>query len=402
MNNSGAINFGSRRFPGGRALSFVLASGLILSGCSSMGGSGPRTGKVLDAGKITVNEAQIQVVQLDEPAARKVIAMNEARSFAEILGNVAPTGSIVGPGDVLQIAIWEAPPGVLFGTGSAVGGGAADISGSGSSAVPEQMVDGAGQIKVPYVGLVDVAGRTTRQVEDDIVRRLRGKAHNPQALVKVSRNATANVTVMGDVVASARVPLTPKGERLLDIIAAVGGARQAVSKSTVQITRGGTVVTMPLQKVAQQPGQNIVMRADDIVNVMFQPYSFIALGAVTNNAEIPFEGTGISLAQALGRIGGLNDNRADIRGVFIFRLEDPSALAPDVIGSARRTLDGRIPVIYRLDLGNPASFFLAQSFPVLNQDLIYVANAPAVELQKFVSIVSSMTFSIIGITNAVR
>lgn len=388
-----------RRCAARRVLVPLLLSASFLSGCTQMGGSGPRTGKVLAANKLTVNEAQIQVVELDENTTRKVVAINASRSFAEALGDAAPTGSVAGPGDVLQISIWEAPPGVLFGTSMASASASADVAGSGTSTVPEQMVDGSGQIKVPYVGLVDVAGRTTRQIESDIVRRLRGKAHDPQAVVRIARNATANVTVMGDVAASARVPLTPKGERILDIIAAVGGPREPVSKTTVQITRGRTVATMPLQKVAQEPGQNIVMKADDIVNVMFQPYSFIALGALKNNAEIPFEGTGISLAQALGRIGGLDDNRANIRGVFIFRLEDPAALSPTLAASAPQTLDGKIPVIYRLNLGNPAGFFLAQSFPVLNRDVVYVSNASAVELQKFVGIVSSMTFSVLGIKN---
>lgn len=386
-----------------KALVPLLASAVLLSGCTQMGASGPSTGKVLKAGQVKVNDAQIQVVELDENSARQVIATNESRSFAEALGDALPTGSVAGPGDVLQILIWEAPPGVLFGTSPGGGGGAgasSDVIASGASTVPEQMVDGSGQIKVPYVGLLDVAGRSTRQIESDIVRRLNGKAHDPQAIVRIARNATANVTVMGDVATSARVPLTPKGERLLDIIAAVGGARESVSKTTVQITRGRTVATMPLQKVAQEPGQNIVMKADDVVNVMFQPYSFTALGAVMKSAEIPFEGTGISLAQALGRIGGLDDNRANIRGVFIFRLEDPAALSSSMAASEHRTLDGKVPVIYRLNLGSPEGFFLAQSFPVLNSDVIYVSNAPAVELQKFVGIVSSMTFSVIGIKNS--
>ena len=65
--------------------------------------------------------------------------------------------------------------------------------------------------------------------------------------------------------------------------------------------------------------------------------------------------------------------------------------------TASRTLDGKVPVIYRLDLSDPASFFIAQSFPILNHDVVYVSNAPGADLQKFVNIVSSMTFSIIGI-----
>lgn len=377
----------------------ATAFALTLSACAGFGASGPSTKRLANAGSSTAaNDFQIQVVALDEQAARRTIAANTSMTFSEVFGNTLPVGSVLGPGDVLQISIWEAPPAVLFSPSAVDSRGANGGLGGGSTwAFPEQMVDRTGAITVPFAGQIFVAGKSTHQIEAEIVRRLDGKAHQPQVVVRIARNASANVTVMGDVTASARVPLTPKGERLLDVLAAVGGSRQPVSKTTVQITRGKTATTMPLQRVAQEPSQNVIMQADDVVNVMFQPYSFTALGAIANNAEIPFEGTGITLAQALGRIGGLRDDRADVRGVFVFRLEDPSALSPELAATARRTLDGKVPVIYRLDLRDPAGFFIAQSFPILNHDVLYVSNAPGADLQKFVNIVSSLTFSLVGI-----
>lgn len=399
---SAAHDPSARRGPAHRAgatLALIVMAG-AMSACSGLGAAGPRTGQILKADKAAVaNQTQIQVVPLDEQVARRVIAANAYRTFAEVLGGARPVGSIIGPGDVLAISIWEAPPAVLF--GPTTEGRAASMAPGigGTSAIPEQMVDRSGTINVPYVGTLSAAGRTTRDLEAEIVRRLAGKAHEPQVIVRVARNASANVTVMGDVATSARVPLSAKGERLLDVLAAVGGSRQPVSKTAVQITRGSIVTTMPLQQVVQNPAQNVIMQSDDVVNVMFQPYSFTALGAVANNAEVPFEGTGITLAQALGRMGGLRDDRADVRGVFVFRLEDPTALSPELAASARRTIDGKVPVIYRLDLGNPAGFFIAQDFPIMNRDVVYVSNAPIADFQKFVNIVSSMTFSIVGLKN---
>lgn len=377
----------------------ATALALTLSACAGFGASGPSTRRLANAGNSTAaSDFQIQVVALDEIAARRTIAANTPMTFSEVFGNTLPVGSVLGPGDVLQISIWEAPPAVLFGAAAIDSRGTSGgLGSSGTWTIPEQMVDRAGAITVPFAGQIFVAGRSTHQIEAEIARRLDGKAHQPQIVVRVARNASANVTVMGDVAASARVPITSKGERLLDVLAAVGGSRQPVSKTTVQITRGNTVTTMPLQRVAQEPGQNVVMQADDVVNVIFQPYSFTALGAIANNAEVPFEGTGITLAQALGRIGGLRDDRADVRGVFVFRLEDPAALSPELAATARRTIDGKVPVIYRLDLRDPAGFFIAQSFPILNHDVLYVSNAPGADLQKFVNIVSSLTFSLVGI-----
>lgn len=118
------------------------------------------------------------------------------------------------------------------------------------------------------------------------------------------------------------------------------------------------------------PRQNIRLQADDAVAALYQSYSVTALGAVANNAELNFEGTGFTLARALGRVGGLRDERADIRGVFIFELEDPAALDPALAAGAETTPDGRVPAIYSIDLKNPASFFVAQGFPIRNRDVL--------------------------------
>jgi polysaccharide export outer membrane protein len=379
---------------------------VLLSGCTSLGAGGPTTGSVRGAAKKDGPEkVDIKVVDLTDTVARRAVA-EQSGSFADVLGEGLPVGTIIGRGDVLDIAIWEAPPAALFGsvggTGSPAASAAVSIRTTQSVSLPQQMVDNNGDITIPFVGSVSAAGSTPKQVEQRIVARLAGKAHLPQVIVSLVKNASANVTVVGDVVASARVPLTPKGERLLDVLASVGGTKQPVGKTTIQITRGKQVLSQPLDKVIRDPRQNIRMESDDVVTALYQPYSFTALGAIANNAEINFEGNGITLAQALGRVGGLQDSRADIRGVFLFRFENPEILGSAIAVGAPTTQDGKIPVIYRLDLRNPASFFLAQDFPMKDRDVLYVSNAPGVDLQKFISLVSSVTFSVIGLGNQLK
>lgn len=378
----------------------ALVFACMLAGCTSLGSSGPSTSQVKQAAAPNAALAtRIKIVTLDDAAARRVLASSRSDTLAEALGDGIPFGAQVGKGDVLDIAIWEAPPAALY--GSALGDPrltSSNTTARGSS-LPEQMVDSRGQITVPFVGEVDALGRTPGQIEREIAARLTGLAHQPQVIVRVVRNANANVTVVGDVANSTRVTLTPKGERLLDIIASAGGVRQPVGKTMIRVSRGGRVASLPLERIISDPAQNIRVQAEDVVTALYQPYSFTALGAIGSNAEVPFEGTGITLAQALGRIGGLRDERADARGVFVFRLEDPSALDPALAQGGLLTPDGKIPVIYRVDLKNPASFFVAQGFPIRNHDVLYVSNAPAADLQKFVNIISQMAFSIIGVAN---
>lgn len=306
--------------------------------------------------------------------------------FASILADVRPVGTTVGIGDALEVTIWEAPPATLFG-GAAydtrIGTG---TSAARSSALPELLVGPDGTITIPFAGRIQANGRTLAQIQDTIVSRLRGKANSPQAMVRLVRNATATVTVMGDVGQSARLPLTPAGERLLDALAAVGGVKQPVNLVTIQVSRGGTSHRMVLSDIIEKSENNIVLAKDDVVTALYQPYSFTVLGAAGRNDEIRFEAFGITLSQALGRIGGLQDGRANPRGVFLFRWEEP-----EVAGGARR------PVIYSFDLKDPAVYFLAQQFRVSDRDMIYITNSPVAELQRFIGIVSQTILPISAI-----
>ena len=376
------------------------ALAVAVAGCSSFGANGPSSGAILGSANKPLAGANISVVPLTDDVARQLIADERRTQFSELFPETEVRGALIGNGDVLEITLWEAPPAVLFGS-APTGLLSSSVGATQSLSQPGQVVDASGRISVPFAGSIQAAGRTPSEIERDIVSRLRGKAHQPQASVRVVRNQSTNANVVGDVASGGRVPLSPKGERLLDVLASAGGAKNPVSKTMIQLSRGDRVASMPLEAVIQHPLQNVVVQPDDVVTVYYQPYSFTALGATGSNNELPFEATGISLSQALGRVGGLRDDRADIRGVFLFRLEDPSKLGAQLPANARLTPDGKLPVIYRLDLKQPGSFFIAQSFPMRNRDVLYVSNAPLADVQKFMNLVSSATFSAIGVANAV-
>jgi polysaccharide export outer membrane protein len=86
----------------------------------------------------------------------------------------------------------------------------------------------------------------------------------------------------------------------------------------------------------------------------------------------------------------LNDSRSDPGGVFVFRYESSDvvrAIRPDAPLAAPA---GAVPVIYRLNLRDPDVFFLAQQFPIMNRDVIYVSNAPFTDVQKVMSVATTM------------
>ena len=384
-----------------RLLVLGLGAAAVLSGCVTFPGwlpsAGPSRELVVEVQKASP-QLPIQVVNVSDAVVRQLLARAKHSLFSETLSNQAPASYAIGPGDVVEVSVWEAPPAALFGTAAfdaRVGGATTSVT-----TFPQQVVSHEGTINIPFAGMVPAAGMSPRQIEAEVVRRLTGKANQPQVLVRVIGNATSNVTVVGEVASSTRMPLTASGERLLDALAAAGGVRQPVGKMTLQVTRGQQVQALALDTIIRDPKQNIVLQPGDVITALFQPLSVTVLGATGKNEELAFEAQGISLAQALARTGGLQDARADARAVFIFRLEDRQAL--DWASPPKTTPEGKVPVIYQVDLRDPASFFVAQSFAVNNKDVLYVANAPSAELQKFFNILSTPLFGFLGIANLIQ
>jgi polysaccharide export outer membrane protein len=387
----------------GRCLGYLLL--MSVTACSTLapGAGGPTSAAINKAEGVVVADAPIKVVDITGSLARKVMAAHKQTPLSLALGDAAPTETLIGAGDLLQVTIMEAPPAVLFGGNRSFG--ASSVTGGemvgSSSTIPELMVDENGRIRLPFAGSIVAAGRTPQQVERQIASRLQGMAHDPQVSVRIAQNMSSTVAVIGEVGKSGRVPITPTGERLLDVISSAGGASQPVGKIMVQVSRRGQVAAQPLEEIIRDPAQNIRVGRDDVVTLHYQPFSFTALGAAGRSGEIDFESTGLTLANALGRVGGLRDDRANPRGAFIFRFEEPKAVDPAVAAVSPRTPDGRIPIIYRADLRAPATLFAAQHFPMRDEDILYIASAPVSDLQRFVNILSSMAFTFIGLGEAI-
>ncbi|MFW8565165.1 polysaccharide biosynthesis/export family protein [Orrella sp. 11846] len=380
----------------------AMASVLLLGGCATMPGwisaDGPSREQVQTVSEEETVQPGIQVLTVHDKLARKLLEAKKLDEFSKVFKQNAQNQYLVGPGDILEVSVWEAPPALLF--GSMAMSTAGEVAASHVSVFPEQMVAANGTISIPFAGYIPVSRRTAQQIEAEIVKRLTGKANLPQVIVRVIKNNSATVTVVGDVNNSARIPLTPMGERLLDAVAAGGGTKEAIKRMAIQLSRGKTTATMALDSIIRNPQQNITLQPGDVVTALYQPKSFTVLGATGSNAEVEFEAKGISLAQALARSGGLDDNRADARGVFVFRFEDAS-LVDDADLSAV-DLQGRVPVVYEVNLRDPGSLFVVQNFPIDDQDVLYVANAPSAEITKFLRMIGSVLSPAMTVQSAAR
>jgi polysaccharide biosynthesis/export protein len=199
-----------------------------LSGCS-LPSSGPSTSDVVQQASIE-QTPRYEVVDID-PTTIETLSRWSSEGFSTRFGDRKLTAEpVIGVGDAVTVTIWEAGPGGLFSAPLVTDKVSA---GSNSATIPEQFVGRDGGITVPYAGRVHVVGKTTRDVQQAIEQALEGKALQPQVLVNVTKPTSDSVSVGGEVTMGARVPLSVRGDRILDVISAAGGVKAPVNQTFV-------------------------------------------------------------------------------------------------------------------------------------------------------------------------
>jgi polysaccharide export outer membrane protein len=195
------------------------------------------------------------------------------------------------------------------------------------------------------------------------------------------------------------------GERLLALIARAGGPKFEAIESYVTLQRDGKRVKVLLSRVVHDPNENIFIRPNDVIFLTHESPTFTALGALNQNvfgfnSEIAFDVETLTLAQAIGKSGGLNDNQSDPAEVFVYRYEDRHLLQKLGIDTTRFTYD-RIPTIYHINLRDPSGMLLAAGFQMRTKDVMYVANAKVVDYYKLLTLINNTAAVTTNTANAV-
>ena len=388
-----------------RQLSLLSAAALLLASCSSLPTSGPSNSEVLDQAVSKDNPLGLRIV----PLTPTVVASLRARPerFSGVFDGLRSSQAVdrLGPGDVVTVSIYEAGDG-LFNSrrSSATAGSETTSAGSSAETLPRLQVDRNGTITVPYAGQIKVAGRTPTEVQHMIEERLAEKTAQPQVVVSLVNNGSNIVYVSGDVRAPGRYPLTLARERLLDVVALAGGPTHSPQDTQVKVNRQGRDATTSLTRIQTIPEENIPVEPQDRIQVDYLPRSYLSYGATGRVAQIQFDAATVSLAEAVARVGGLDDSRANPEAVFLFRFERPAnaqtlglipatAMATSTVSAPviPGTVAQGIPVIYQVNMRSPQTFFAMQQFPMQDKDLIYIANAPTVQIYKFLQLIYTFT-----------
>lgn len=313
-----------------------------------------------------------------------------------------------GIGDIVSVTIFEAAAGGLFIPIEA------GVRPGNFINLPNQQVDTKGNISVPYAGTIRTAGRTPVEVQSEIINRLKNRAIEPQAVVALITQNTSLISVLGDVNTPSRFGVSYNGERILDSITRAGGPKSQGYDEWVLLERDGRRAIAPFGALVYEPQNNIWTHPGDTIFLYKEPQTFLAFGAFAvggtlfNRAAqsaIPFDQWRLSLAEAIAKAGGLVDTQTDPGAIFLYRGE-VRAVA-ERLGIDTSEFEGPIiPVVYEINLRDPAGYFLATKFQMRNKDVMFAANAGAVESRKIIEYIKLVTGTIndpiIGANNATQ
>lgn len=351
---------------------------LVLAGCTALPGSGPISGQVV-AGTGSHASSPYELVKLDSDVV-SVVGKQPVPGFGHVADKSVSPQLMLGVGDVVSVTIYEAADGGLF-----IPGGSGSRPGN-FVTLPDQNVDNAGNITVPYAGAIKAAGRSIPEIQEEIVSRLSDRAIEPQVVITLKDQQSSQVSVLGEVNAPARFAINPAGDRLLDAIARAGGPKHPGHQTLVTLQRRGKEGTVSFDELVRWPPNNVYVRGGDIVVLSRDIRSFMAFGASGQQGQFEFDAESMTLAQALGKAGGLLDDRADPAYVFLYRLEDRETL--NKLGHDTARFDSaEIPTIYQANLRQPSGYFLAGNFELRNGDVLYIANAPISDIAKIFGVV---------------
>lgn len=252
----------------------------------------------------------------------------------------------VAPHDILQVTVW-AHPELTVPTGQ--------FRSPEENGIPV-LVDGT--MFYPYVGVLQVAGKTLREVRALLTERLSGIVPRPQLDVRVAAFRGKKVQITGEVVAPSTMPLTDVPLRVQDAIAFAKGLGPEADASAVTLSRGGQVYRLNLLALYEDGAvsQNWLLRDGDVLNVPDRNRNRVfVLGEVRTPQAKPMVKRRMTLAEALGDAQFFDPVAANVGKIYVIRG------------------DLTAPEIFRLDASSVDALLLATAFELKPRDVVFVS-----------------------------
>lgn len=389
-------------------LGFLL---LGLASCDALPGVAPTSTQLIRSKDENWDVYVVKVTSL----VSRTLASYRPESFPAGFRSQKYTPSIaLKPGDAIGITVYETAGSTLFqGTVPALMTGTPGMAAPQPTTIPLQVVEADGKVTVPYVGRVSVAGRTPAQASAIIQENLSSQTVRPQVVVSIAGNVSNTISVGGEVNKSGLMSLTLRGERILDAVAWAGGPKQAAIQMDLRLMRGKQTFSVPLTQIMSNAEDNILVQPNDNISLVFNPKTYLVMGATQKVNQYSFDVESITLAEALARAGGGVESTTNLAAIYLFRYEpaplarkvltvDHQAVDTQYVSSRVDTLEGAssVPFVYRIDLTQADGYFFAQQVQLRNKDIVVLATAEAAQFLKLMQVIRAVSGTYYDLTRS--
>lgn len=279
-----------------------------------------------------------------------------------------PKPYVIGAGDVLNIVVWDHPELTIAAAGSlATDAGSLAAVGNGYNISPQ------GLIQFPYVGTVKLAGLNEYEARDLLTQRLTKYIKDTQVTVRIQSYRSGRVYIDGEVRTPGLQAVNDIPMTLPEAIGRAGGFSAAADRSSIAITRNGKTALVNLPQLTERGinPSNILLGSGDLVRVLGREEAKVfVLGEVLRPNTQTLRNGHLTLNEALGESGGVNQNSGDPRQIFVIRAANTEQ-----------------PEIYHLDARSPTAYALAEGFELQARDVIYVDPVPVVRWNRVISLI---------------
>ncbi len=234
-------------------------------------------------------------------------------------------------------------------------------------------VDQDGQVYLPYVGPVKVAGMTMRDVHSELERQFAKFIRRPDFTVQVSSYRSQRIYIAGEVKTPGVIPIIDIPMTLPEALGRVGGYTNMGDPGSVEINRDGKryVVNIPrLTEHGINPSRILLANGDLVRIPSREESSVFVIGDVPKPTVVLPLNSHLTLNHALSGAGGVDASNGNPRQVYV----------------VRHATDQR-PEVYHLDASSPVALALAESFELQPKDVVYVDAAPLARWNRIVSLV---------------
>tara|TARA_B110000027_G_C16101645_1_gene293375 strand:- start:343 stop:1464 length:1122 start_codon:yes stop_codon:yes gene_type:complete len=240
-------------------------------------------------------------------------------------------------------------------------------------------LDTTGNIDLPFIGKINLAGLTLKKAEDQLLSILKKYYKNPELQVEINEFNSSKIYVLGAVKNQLSINLDEKPIKLIDAAIQASYSPNSQSKENGSkgiLRRNNKVYKIDFNNVFQNLDnkENFYLKKDDVLFIDNNAEALHVFGEV-KKPGIYFPNYEYSITELLS-VSGINNLTANAKKIYVIREDYNKVLKIN---------------IFQLDIRKPINLVIGKKFLLKPKDIIFIPAKPIVKWNRTISLLLPQT-----------